>query len=157
MGTNHPFGEKARNYRHGHKPQGKASPEYIVWNGMRARCNNPQNPNYARYGGRGIQVCPRWNESFVAFLEDMGPRPQGGTLERIDNDGPYEPGNCRWATVQDQANNRRSSRNLTYKGRTQTMAKWAAEMKLRTGTLFSRLKLGWPVDRAISTPVRGKE
>lgn len=144
-----------RRYRHGHKPAGGISPEYAVWNGMRARCNNPQNPNYERYGGRGIKVCDRWQSDFVAFLEDMGRRPKGKTLERRDNDGDYTPENCIWATAQDQANNRRSSRLITHDGETMTLAQWGRRIGLRTGTLHARFKAGWTVERALAEPLHG--
>jgi hypothetical protein len=83
------------------------SPEYAIWSSMRDRCRNKQNAHYKYYGGRGISVCERWAENFEAFYQDMGPRPQSLTLDRINNDGNYEPGNCRWATRSQQSANRR--------------------------------------------------
>ena len=145
------------NFRHGFKTAKNTASEYIIWNGMLARCLNPQNPNYHRYGARGIKVCDRWREDFVHFISDMGRRPSSQhTLDRINNDGDYTPGNCRWATMKDQCRNRRSSRYLTANGKTMTSAEWAENTGLSQSLIHARLKLGWSEDRAVNQPVRGK-
>ena len=102
----------AGNYKHGHNlsKTGKPSPTYISWQGIKARCQNPNRSDYERYGGRDIKVCERWQD-FENFLSDMGERPEGKTLDRINNDGDYEPGNCRWATPKEQRQNQRDRKD----------------------------------------------
>lgn len=137
-----------RGHKHGHNTGN--SPTYRSWNAMLKRCRNP-NPWYS---DRGITFDPRW-QSFENFLVDMGERPQGCTLDRIDNDGPYSPENCRWATPVVQCNNKSNHQYVTHKGRTQTVAQWAREVGLPANVLGNRIVIyNWDVERALTTPVR---
>jgi len=126
------------------------STEFKIWSSMLARCGNPKNSAYPRYGGRGIVVCERWRK-FENFLADMGQRPSGMSLDRYpNNDGNYEPGNCRWATCTEQSLNTRSNRLVTFNGRTQSVTEWEREYGFQRGTLHQRLfRYGWTMDRAV--------
>lgn len=133
---------------------------YNVWRDMRQRCYNKNNPKYPRWGGRGIEVCERWRDSFEAFYEDVSKLPhygdKGYSLNRIDNDGNYEMNNVEWSTAKVQANNRNTSRYLFYNNETHTIAEWAEIKAIPYRTLHKRLKDGWAVDEAIETPVGGR-
>jgi hypothetical protein len=129
---------------------------YVSWIAMRGRCNCSTDAAYKNYGGRGIKVCERWND-FSSFYADMGERPPGMGIDRINNDGDYEPGNCKWSTKKEQSNNRRGNFLITYKGRTQNTTQWAEEYGLSRIVLKGRLKLGWPMEKALTTPKRKRE
>jgi len=137
-------------------PPFETMPEYSVWGSMRARCNNPNNKRYPRYGGRGIKVCSRWNEpynGFLRFVRDMGRRPSPElTIERVDNDGDYEPDNCEWASRKQQARNRATNRHLTIDGETRTLAEWSELHGIHSATISNRLVRGWPPRVAVSAP-----
>jgi len=142
---------------HGQTRGGK-SPEYLSWLGMRHRCYYERDKRYEIYGGRDIKVCDRWLESFENFYADMGPRPSSKhSLDRIDNDGNYEPGNCRWATATEQVRNRSTSVSVMWDGRTQSLTEWAAETGLTYRILSDRLRRGWSVERAFTTPKVGEQ
>lgn len=131
-----------------------ASPEWTAWRNMRLRCTDPQQTAYPNYGGRGITVCARW-ESFENFVADMGekPTPQH-SLGRIDNNGHYCPENCRWETQKEQQRNRRDTVFYEYNGERRCVAEWAELYGLTTAALWHRIRRGWSMERALTTPVR---
>lgn len=128
---------------------GTKTPVYQVWHAMHSRCENPKDPGYKNYGARGITVCQRWSD-FAAFRDDMGRRPPGGTLERNDVNGHYEPGNCRWATQREQANNKRTNRVLTLNGESRTIADWARLIGVAHSRIWYRIEHGWSVEEALT-------
>lgn len=134
----------------------KEHPVYVIWSAIKARCFNPRHSSFSEYGGRGITMCIRWKQSFSAFHDDMGDRPTPKhTIERNDNSGNYEPGNCRWATRAEQNENTRQTRLLTYDGTTLSVGKWARRLGVDRKTITARLdRYGWSVERALSTPTR---
>jgi hypothetical protein len=144
--------------RHGHAShKSKVTGEYGTWVSMRKRCLNPAHAQYLAYGGRGITICDRWND-FETFYADMGAKPSPKhSLDRIDNNGNYEPGNCRWATAKEQQNNKRDNLVVCAFGKKQTCSEWAREYGLNRAALSQRLRAGWDVERALTTPSRWKE
>lgn len=132
---------------------------YRIWQYMRKRCYNKNAINYERYGGRGITVCPEWQNDFAAFQawaltngyrEDL-------TLDRKDNDGPYSPENCKWSTVKEQGNNRRSTHLITYKGETHSIKEWSEITGIAKSTIGNRLKAGATPEDALTRPVRRRK
>lgn len=128
---------------------------YRTWESMRHRCQNPNHSGYFKYGAIGVKVCDRW-QVFANFLADMGERPDGMTLDRIDGSGNYEPANCRWASATTQATNRRSTRFITHQGVTRSMREWALVVAMPYKTLAYRLSSGWIFEDAISLPLGSK-
>ena len=133
---------------------------YGIWVNMRSRCNNTKNLDYKDYGGRGIVVCEEWDSSYVAFRDWAKSNGYSDdlTIDRIDVDGNYEPSNCRWATIKEQANNRRSNKMLTFNGETHSIHMWSEILGINYNTLYNRLhKYKWSVERALTTPGRTKQ
>jgi len=136
------------------KHGGCGTPEYSSWKSMISRCADKSN---SRYGGRGIKVCDRWVESFVAFLDDMGRRPSAGhSIDRIDNDGDYDPGNCRWATAEEQCRNRSNTLYLSLNGETMSLPEWSERLGIDQSLIRSRLDRGWSDEEALTKPVEKK-
>jgi hypothetical protein len=138
---------------HSHCINGRETKIYRIWDCMKQRCNNPNNASYKNYGGRGIKVCDRWLKSFENFYADVGDCPPGMSLERTDNNGDYTPDNHRWATWEEQGNNRRDNVWISFNGDAKTMAQWARYLGMRLQTLRWRLN-NWSVESAFTTPVR---
>lgn len=124
---------------------------YRTWHMMLQRCINPKNSCFHSYGGRGITVCDEWRD-FTKFFADMGDRPQGTTLDRIDNSKGYSKENCRWATKIQQGNNRRTNRIISLNGITKTLAEWARFTGLTTYAIRARINSGWTIERSLTTP-----
>ncbi len=128
--------------------------EYNSWLAMKQRCLNKKNNDYKYYGVKGIKVCKRWLK-FENFYKDMGKRPVGTSLDRINNNLGYYKKNCKWSTAKEQANNRTSNRLLTFNGKTQNITQWANNLGIRSGLLYSRIdKLGWDIEKALTTKKR---
>lgn len=141
----------ASNRKHGRS----GDPIFAVWRTMIARCHAPYHIEYRRYKKRGIYVCDRWRNSFTNFLADMGERPSDAhTIERIDNNGPYSPKNCRWATKKDQARNRHNTPIVTFRGDTKSLAEWCEQLGFKYRTVWRRIHMsGWPIELALSSPL----
>ena len=128
--------------------------EHNIWCHMRRRCNNPKTHCYHRYGGRGITICDRWNNSFANFYEDMGKSPEGTSIERIDNNSGYFKENCKWATKTEQSNNRRTTHLETYKGETMPLKMLCKQFNVDYRRVWLRIKRGWSISNAIEQPAK---
>lgn len=131
------------------------NPVYHTWHDMHRRCTDSRRPEWKNYGGRGIRVCDEWSD-FEVFARFMGERPPGMTIERIDNNGNYEPGNVKWATRAEQSLNRRVARLVTIDGVTRTMSEWSRRTGVQARTIRHRLRSGWDMERAITEPAHTK-
>lgn len=128
--------------------------EYNIWRSMKDRCTNPNNKAYKDYGGRGIMICERWSK-FENFIADMGNVPKRYYIDRIDNNGNYEPKNCKWITSKESGNNRRTTLKVFFNGRSQSLKQWCEELSLDYNVIWARVhKLHWDYDRALLTEVR---
>ena len=137
------------------KTHGQAfHPLYNRWRGLKARCTNPNSLNYPIYGGRGIALHPSWHnfKPFFDWATSSGWKPHL-QIDRIDNDGPYCPSNCHWVTPKVNARNRRDNHPITFNGKTQCLAEWADELGMLWHTLSNRLRRGWSIERALTTPI----
>jgi hypothetical protein len=133
--------------KHGGFSNHKAT--YQSWQDMKQRCLNPRSRQYPNYGGRGITICSSWLASFEHFIADMGPKPEGLSLDRIDNDRGYEPENCRWASRWEQNANQRRTLLLTLNGETLPLENWAHKIGLNPKTVWARVSRGWPIEAAL--------
>ncbi len=136
--------------KHGGWLGGRPTREYTIWSMMKQRCLNPKAVGYDRYGGIGVKICEAWMD-FSTFRRDMGlaPSPKH-SLDRINTNGNYEPGNCRWATKKEQGRNRRDSVRLEFRGETKTMSEWCEILGIRYDLVQKRLQYGWPVEEALT-------
>lgn len=143
----------------GHTPKVSVkSPAYQSWSHLKQRCLNPKNHKYAYYGGRGITVCERWKDSFEAFFEDMGDRPSTAhSIERKDVNGNYEPGNCVWATAEQQRLNTQRTVYVEFEGQRVRLHDYAKSLGLNPGNIYMRLRSGWTLEQAVTIPIRHKK
>jgi len=144
--------ERAAETHTTHGMAGKEHPVYNTWASMLQRCENPNDSKYKDYGGRGIKVCDEWHDAKVFIEWALANNWEKGlSIDRIDNNGNYEPSNCRWVTWKEQARNRRSNHLITFNGKTQSIAAWADETRIPYGTLKARInQYHWPIEQALS-------
>ena len=144
-----------RSSKHGHAKRKLHSATYHTWSDMIKRCSNPKNKSWSDYGGRGIKVCDEWH-AFENFLKDMGEKPVGFTIDRINVNGPYKKDNCKWSTRTEQNRNTRQNHILSDGLETKTLQEWANSLGISHSSLIGRLKRGWPIQRALSEPPKNK-
>lgn len=159
-GCAHYAAHSVRQTKHGHSKRKEATETYMIWNSMKQRCVNPKNKGYKRYGGRGIQVCARWLESFDNFLLDMGEHPKGMQLDRIDNNSGYSKENCHWVTSKENNRNKDSTLIIEFQGVKKPFTELLDHFKIVKRSVYSRMSKGMSRDEAIesayNSPFRGK-
>lgn len=139
---------------HGDATHTHRAPEYTIWAMIKARCGNPREQSYPNYGGRGITICDAWRKNYEAFLADVGRRPSAAhSIDRIDVNGNYEPGNVKWSTRFEQHRNTRRNRFLTLNGVTHCLSDWSQITGISRGTLNGRLYRGWSDEAILTTPL----
>lgn len=147
-------GQRGLTFKHGQSAgAGNRTSTYSSWDSMKQRCLNPNHRSYHNYGGRGITICEQWL-TFENFLADMGQRPENTWLERRDNNKGYTPENCYWATPSQQNRNTRRNHYVEHNGQRKLVVEWAEESGINKGALLMRIRKGWPMERALSEPVR---
>jgi hypothetical protein len=139
---------------HGHCLRYSRTRTYYSWSGAKERCSRKKSKQFKNYGGRGIKMCRRWLNSFKNFLKDMGEKPIGKSIDRINNNGDYKPSNCRWATQKEQTNNTRKNHFLKFRGKKMSISQWAEEIGMKENTLYLRIHKGWSIESALTRPVR---
>lgn len=147
-----------RNYKHGGSVRNQQERLYHIWLDILRRCKNPKRRNYKDYGGRGIKVCEEWENSYLSFRTWALNNGYNDTLtiDRIDNNGNYCPENCRWVTMKEQNNNKRNNHYITYNGETHTVSEWLEITGIKHSTMYQRLRNGWSIEEALTTPVQVK-
>lgn len=130
------------------------NPTYQTWEGMIQRCRNPNHPSFAHYGGRGIKVCKKWL-SFQGFYSDMGEKPDGTSIERMNNEKGYDPDNCKWADIGEQARNKRNNRWIEFEGKKLCLADWSVKQGIPVTTILGRLKRGWSTEKSLTVKTHG--
>lgn len=126
------------------------SSEYKTWCGIKRRCLNENDKRYPEYGGRGIKICDSWSNSFQSFFHDMGEKPEGYSIERIDVNGNYEKSNCKWIKLSSQASNKRTNVKITHKNETKNLSDWSLETGIKAETISARIKRGWSIEKSLS-------
>lgn len=145
-----------RRLKHGHTIGTTRSKTHQVWQHIKQRCLNMNNPDYYNYGARGIMVCNRWKNSFKNFLKDMSEKPINHQIDRIDNNGNYCKSNCRWVTSKINNRNRRNNHLITYDNKTRCLSAWAEEIGMNKTTLRDRIIAGWSIEKTLTTPIKDK-